>query len=57
VIPKEDFQKCFQQWQERWNKCVCVPEESTLKGIRDEIGIQSFTELFDRALQMLCLSR
>jgi hypothetical protein len=25
---------------------VCVPEGSTLKGINDEIGIRSFTELF-----------
>jgi hypothetical protein len=24
VIPKEDIQKCFQQWQEHWNKCMCV---------------------------------
>ena len=24
AISKEDFQKCFQQWQERWNKCVCA---------------------------------
>jgi len=23
-IPKQDFQRCFQQWQERWNKCVCA---------------------------------
>jgi hypothetical protein len=23
-IPKEAFQRCFQQWQDRWNKCVCV---------------------------------
>jgi hypothetical protein len=22
-IPKEDFRRCFQQWQDRWNKCVC----------------------------------
>jgi hypothetical protein len=22
AIPKEDFQKCFQQWKERWVKCV-----------------------------------
>jgi hypothetical protein len=32
--------------------CVCVLEESTLKGINDEIGIQSFTELFDQAIQI-----
>lgn len=23
IITKEDFQKCSQQWQECWNKCVC----------------------------------
>ena len=22
VIPQEAFQKCFQQWQDRWKKCV-----------------------------------
>jgi hypothetical protein len=23
-IPKEAFQRCFQQWQDRWSKCVCA---------------------------------
>jgi hypothetical protein len=23
-IPKEDFHRCFQQWQYRWSKCVCA---------------------------------
>jgi hypothetical protein len=23
-IPKEVFRRCFQQWQDRWSKCVCV---------------------------------
>ena len=23
-IPKEAFRRCFQQWQDRWGKCVCV---------------------------------
>ena len=23
-IPKEEFAKCFQQWQKRWAKCVAV---------------------------------
>jgi hypothetical protein len=23
-IPKEDFCRCFQQWQDRWSKCVCA---------------------------------
>jgi hypothetical protein len=23
-IPKEAFCRCFQQWQDRWSKCVCV---------------------------------
>jgi hypothetical protein len=27
VIPKEDFQKCFQQWQGHWNKCVYARRE------------------------------
>jgi len=22
IIPQEAFQKCFQQWQDRWKKCV-----------------------------------
>jgi hypothetical protein len=22
TIPKDAFQKCFQQWQKRWKKCV-----------------------------------
>ena len=21
-IPEEEFQKCYQQWQKRWSKCV-----------------------------------
>jgi hypothetical protein len=29
---------------------MCVLEGSILKGINDEIGIQSFTEVFDQAL-------
>ena len=32
-IPQEVFQKCFQQWQDRWKKCVLY-KETTLKGIR-----------------------
>jgi hypothetical protein len=23
-IPKEAFLRCFQQWQDRWNNCVCA---------------------------------
>jgi len=23
-IPKEEFAKCFQQWQKRWAKCVAA---------------------------------
>ena len=23
-IPKDVFRRCFQQWQDRWSKCVCV---------------------------------
>jgi len=22
VITRSDFQRCFRQWQERWNKCI-----------------------------------
>jgi hypothetical protein len=22
MIPQEAFHKCFQQWQDRWKKCV-----------------------------------
>ena len=25
-IPKEEFAKCFQQWQKRWAKCVAAEE-------------------------------
>jgi len=25
-IPKEEFTKCFQQWQKRWAKCVAAEE-------------------------------
>jgi hypothetical protein len=24
MIPKEAFYWCFQQWQDRWSKCVCA---------------------------------
>ena len=27
LLKKEDFQTCFPQWQERWNKCVCAEGE------------------------------
>jgi hypothetical protein len=30
-IPKEAFRQCFQQWQDRWSKCVCVRKGPTLK--------------------------
>jgi len=33
-IPKEAFCRCFQQWQDRWSKCVCVRKDPTLKVIR-----------------------
>jgi hypothetical protein len=33
---------------------VCVLEESILKGINDEIGIPSFTELFDKIIVKKC---
>jgi hypothetical protein len=37
-IPKEAFHRCFQQWQDRWSKCVCVRKSPTvnmgLKGTR-----------------------
>jgi len=23
-IPKEAFRRCFQQWPDRWSKCVCA---------------------------------
>ncbi len=35
LLTKEDFQTCFQQWQERWNKCL--RKESTLKGTLDKL--------------------
>ncbi|PNF38932.1 hypothetical protein B7P43_G07456 [Cryptotermes secundus] len=33
TIPKDVIQKCFQQWQKRWEKRVHY-QETTLKGIR-----------------------
>ena len=35
-IPKEAFRRCFQQWQDRLSKCVCVcvHKGTTLKLIR-----------------------
>ncbi|KAJ4444640.1 hypothetical protein ANN_06436 [Periplaneta americana] len=33
TIPKEDFQRCFRQWKDRWAKCVQA-QGPTLKGIR-----------------------
>jgi len=33
-IPKEAFRRCFQQWQDRWSKCLCVRKGPTLKVIR-----------------------
>ena len=31
-IPKEDFRRCFQQWQNRRSKCVCA-QESYFEGV------------------------
>ncbi|GLH07257.1 probable cytochrome P450 49a1 [Gryllus bimaculatus] len=33
TIPKEDLQRCFQQWKDRWSKCM-EAQGPTLKGIR-----------------------
>jgi hypothetical protein len=33
-LPEEAFQKCFQQWKERWAKCV-GSQGAYLKGIRN----------------------
>jgi len=33
-IPEESLRRCFQQWQDRWSKCVCVRKGPTLKVIR-----------------------
>jgi hypothetical protein len=27
AIPQQQFQKCFQQWQHRWAKCIVAQEE------------------------------
>jgi len=27
VIPQQEFQKCFQQWQHRWSKCIAAQGE------------------------------
>ena len=26
-IPEEEFKRCFQKWQRRWEKCVYLQEE------------------------------
>ena len=31
-IPEEAFRRCFQQWQDRWNKCVCVCVRARMQG-------------------------
>jgi hypothetical protein len=31
MVPKEAFHRCFQQWQDRWSKCVCA-QGSYFKG-------------------------
>jgi hypothetical protein len=33
TIPKDVFQKCFQQWRSA-GRSVCITKETTLKGIR-----------------------
>jgi hypothetical protein len=33
-LPEEAFQKCFQQWKERWAKCM-ESQGAYLKGIRN----------------------
>jgi transposase len=30
-IPKKEFEKCFQQWQKRWGKCVAAEGGTVLK--------------------------
>jgi len=39
-IQKEAFHRCFQQWQDRWSKCVCVcvRKGPTLKVIRQALS-------------------
>jgi hypothetical protein len=27
AIPQQEFQKCFQRWQQRWAKCVTAEGE------------------------------
>ena len=54
-IPKEAFHRCFQQWQDRWSKCVCVRARVLLwrwLGKRCHMSyhfgaIPHFRELFD----------
>jgi hypothetical protein len=35
MIPKSQFQRCFQQWQKRWTRCI-NPEVGYLKGDSNE---------------------
>jgi hypothetical protein len=34
AIKKEDFHQCYNNWIDRWNKCVCVQMENTSKTIK-----------------------
>jgi len=27
AIPQQEFEKCFQQWQHRWSKCIVAEGE------------------------------
>jgi hypothetical protein len=31
MLSREDFKRCFQKWQERWDKCI-LSAGATLKG-------------------------
>jgi hypothetical protein len=39
-IPKEAFRWCFQQWQDRWSKCM-VAQGSYFEG--DQVSTVSYT--------------
>jgi len=46
VIPQQEFQKCFQQWQHRWAKCIAAEGEYFEgKPSADMLALKSLREL------------
>jgi len=42
AIPQQEFQKCFQQWQHRWAKCIatqgeCFESDNSQQAVRMQV--------------------